>query len=125
MSPDYRPVRFIDVEVDVGFDRSPALLKKPGAPNTIFWGQTRLRVEEVISEWFDTSRRGDMARNMQDAHLRVAEKRGSWGVGRFFFRVRTQDDRFFDLYFDRAPKGAGDRKGHWFLWRELERRDPE
>ena len=25
------------------------------------------------------------------------------------------DGRIFEIYFDRAPQNAGDRKGHWFL----------
>ena len=60
-----------------------------------------------------------MARNMQEAHLREASRRGSWGVGRFYFRVRTENGRIFDIYYDRAPEEAADRKGHWFIWREL------
>jgi hypothetical protein len=60
-----------------------------------------------------------MSKNMKPAHLREAERRGSWGVGRFYFRVRTDKERIFDLYYDRAPKQAADRLGHWFLWREM------
>jgi hypothetical protein len=61
-----------------------------------------------------------MEKNMQPAHAQAAARRGSWGVGRFHFRVRTQDSRFFDLYYDRAPEDAGDRAGHWVLFREMQ-----
>jgi hypothetical protein len=60
-----------------------------------------------------------MARNMQPQHAAVAEKRGSWGVGRDYYRVRTRKGRVFELYFDRAPKDVDRRKGAWFLYREL------
>ncbi|NIN66282.1 MAG: hypothetical protein GTO63_16635 [Anaerolineae bacterium] len=56
---------------------------------------------------------------MQPEHLRSVRRFGSWGVGRFYFRVRVEDGRVFDLYYDRAPKDAADRQGHWYLWREL------
>jgi len=52
-------------------------------------------------------------------HAAVAASRGSWGVGRFFFRVRVENGRLFELYYDRAPKDSGDRKGAWFLRCEL------
>ena len=76
-------------------------------------------MSEVIAEWSDYRRRGRMARNMSPQHAAAAQGKGSWGVGRFYFRVRVADGRVFDLYYDRAPVGAGDRAGHWFVWREL------
>jgi hypothetical protein len=27
--------------------------------------------------------------------------------------------RVFDIYYDRAPEAAGDRAGHWYLFREM------
>jgi hypothetical protein len=59
-----------------------------------------------------------MAQNMIPAHRARAERIGAWGVGRFFFRGRTSEGRVFDLYFDRAPQDAGDRKGRWVLFAE-------
>jgi len=119
---DWIPIRFIDDEIEVFFERTPLLSKRPSAPSGFSWSGEQYLVVEVISEWVDTRRRGKMGRNMSEEHLRTAERRGSWGVGRFYFRVRTDQQRFFDLYYDRAPKGAADRAGHWFLWRELEAR---
>jgi len=52
---------------------------------------------------------------MQPAHAQTASLRGSWGVGRFHFRVETECGRIFDLYYDRAPRDAFDREGAWFL----------
>jgi hypothetical protein len=120
MTPEWVPCRFIDEEIEVHFKRSPLLTKKPNAPDGFTWGGVSFQVIEVLSSWFDYRRRGRMAKNMKPAHLREATRRGSWGVGRFYFRVKTSDGRVFDLYYDRAPKDAADRAGHWFLWREME-----
>jgi hypothetical protein len=117
--PNYLPLRFIDEEIEVFFERAPLLRKRPGAPDGFAWEETKHLVEEVLSEWRDYQRRGRAARNMSEEHLRAAAKRGSWGVGRFYFRVCTDQQRIFDLYFDRAPKAAADRAGRWFLWREM------
>jgi hypothetical protein len=72
-----------------------------------------------MSEWHDYQRRGRMARNMKPAHATIAERRGSWGVGQDYYRIKTDRDRIFDIYYDRAPKDANRRKGHWFVYREL------
>jgi hypothetical protein len=120
MPPEWVPRRFIDEEIEVRFDRLPLLTKKPSAPNGFIWDGESFQVREVLSTWFDYRRRGRMAKNMKPAHLREALRRGSWGVGRLYFRVQTNEGRVFDLYYDRAPKEAADRAGHWFLWREME-----
>ncbi|MCJ7511398.1 MAG: DUF6504 family protein [Anaerolineales bacterium] len=113
-----RPGPFIDAEVVVEFEHAPALTKTPDAPVAFRWEGTTLRVEAVLATWTDYRRRGRMALNMQPAHRTTAARRGSWGVGRFYFRLRTSPGRVFDLYYDRAPQRAGDRGGHWYLWRE-------
>jgi len=95
--------RFIAEEVEVLYDQLPALEKKPGCPDGFVWqGESY----EIVG-------------NMQPQHAAVAERRGSWGVGRDYYRVRTRENRIFELYFDRAPKDADRRKGAWFLFREL------
>jgi hypothetical protein len=114
------PVQFVGEEIRAQFDVAPMLSKKPGPPCSFHWGQESFRVTETISQWFDYDRKGRMAKNMKDQNLRQAKRKGSWGVGRYYFRVRTDSDRVFDLYYDRAPKDASDREGHWFLWREME-----
>ncbi len=119
MSETWRPLRFIDREIEVTHLHPPTLAKKPHAPDSFLWqGQTYL-VRELLSTWVRYERRGRMQSNMQPAHLETAARRGSWGVGRFYFRVRTDPGGVFDLYYDREPESAGDRAGHWFLWREL------
>ena len=116
-----RPKRYIGREIKVAFDQPPALEKTPGCPDVLHFENETLRVVEVLDEWSDFTRRGRFARNMRPEHLEVAQSRGSWGVGRMFFRVRVDDGRLLELYYDRAPKDAMDRKGYWFLRCELER----
>lgn len=117
--PDWIPIRFIDEEIEVIFATPPLLIKRPGAPDGFTWGKDEHVVVEVLSEWRDYRRKGKASKNMSEPHLQAAERRGSWGVGRFYFRVRTDCERVFDLYYDRAPKAADDRAGRWFLWREM------
>ncbi|MFH2104440.1 MAG: DUF6504 family protein [Chloroflexota bacterium] len=121
MSPgqNFTPLRFIDEQIEVHFDQPPLRVKTPPCPDGFTWEGQEYRVEENLSEWTDFSRRGRVARNMQPAHAAVASRRGSLGVGRFFFRVRVDTGQVFDLYYDRAIKSADDRKGAWFLYREM------
>jgi len=113
------PIRFIGEEVAVAFDEPPTLEKKPGCPDRFTWRDETFHIAEVTSEWSDYTRRGRFARNMRPDHASKAANRGSWGVGRLFFRVRVHGDRHFELVYDRAPRSAGDRKGAWFLRSEL------
>lgn len=115
----YLPAYFIGEPIEAVFDEPPALEKKPGCPNGFVWRGETYRVAELLAEWFDYTRRGRAARNMQPQHAAAAEKHGSWGVGRYYFRVRNADGRIFELYYDRAPKDSDRRKGAWFLVSEL------
>ena len=113
------PLHFIGELVEVHFVRPPALEKIPGPPDSFLWRGETFVIAEVLSEWHDYRRRGRMARNMQPQHAAAAQRRGSWGVGQDYYRVRTTAGRFFDLYYDRAPKDVDQRKGGWFLDKEL------
>jgi hypothetical protein len=112
-------LRFISEPIRVQFDEPPPLEKKPGCPDGFVWHGETYRVVERLSEWHDYTRRGAMARNMRPQHAAVASRRGSWGVGRHYFRVRVDTGQIFDLYYDRAPKSVDDRKGTWWLFREM------
>ena len=114
-----KPLHFIGQEIQVEFDKQPALEKKPPAPDRFNWNGQAFHVETSLSEWQDYGRRGRMAHNMRPHNKAKALRRGSWGVGRFYFRVLTSSGRIFDLYYDRAPKNVEDRKGSWFLDREM------
>ncbi|HEY3310837.1 MAG TPA: DUF6504 family protein [Anaerolineales bacterium] len=110
---------FIDDAIEVEFDLPPAREKTPTCPQRFTWRGDIYQVNEALAEWSDFSRRGRSARNMRPSHSTVAAGRGSLGVGRFFFRVSTGVGRIFEIYYDRAPKDAQNRKGAWFLYREL------
>ncbi|MBN1261526.1 MAG: hypothetical protein JXB35_12680 [Anaerolineae bacterium] len=121
---DLAPLHFIGESIAVEFDQPPVLEKKPGRPDRFIWrGETHVIVA-LLSEWHDYERRGRMASNMRPSHAAAATQRGSWGVGRAYFRVRTGAGRIFELYYDRAPKAVDDRKGSWVLYRELGESSP-
>jgi len=109
------PLDFIDEPIEVVFDRPPALVKSPPCPSAFIWREQTFPVIELLETWQDFRRRGRSGHNMRPGHLSTAARRGSWGVGRFHFRVRIEDGRVFEIYYDRAPESAGDRKGHWYL----------
>lgn len=111
--------RFIGEEIAVGFDREPTLEKMPHAPSRFVWNDHIYHITSILSEWTDFERRGRMQQNMRPENARRARMKGSWGVGRFFFRVQITDGRVFDIYYDRAPKGTRNRKGSWHLFREI------
>ena len=116
---DNKPIRFIFDPIVVQYNQPPAIEKKPGPPDCFIWKETSHQIIEVLSEWFDYSRSGRMARNMTPEHIATAKRRGSWGVGRFYFRVLSDTGRIFDIYYDRAPEDVDNRKGAWFLYQEL------
>lgn len=137
---DLVPIHFFDHPIQVIFDTPPAREKTPDCPSGFVWEEKTYRVLEMLSAWSDFTRRGKMARNMRPAHAVAASSRGSLNVGRFYFRVRVRpavrlrsipvelpekttgnsEEQVFDIYYDRAMKSVDERKGQWFLYRELE-----
>ncbi len=109
------PLHFIGEPIEVVFSEEPALEKTPHCPTGLFWRDEYYRIVELLQAWNEFGRRGKSSHTMRPEHAAVAAKRGSWGVGRFYFRVRVEDGRIFEIYYDRAPKNSDDRKGHWFL----------
>ena len=126
---EFTPIHFFDERIEVLFDTPPVHEKTPNCPNGFVWEDKTYRIVESLSEWSDFTRRGKYARNMRPTHAAVASNRGSLNVGRFFFRVRAvlsssstagqTGEQVFDLYYDRAMKSVDERKGQWFLYREL------
>jgi hypothetical protein len=123
MNTEYEPLRFIGEQVEVEFEEPPLLDKKPGCPDRFIWSDATHQVVDKLGEWHDYSRKGRFRSNMRPDHAAAAERRGSWGVGRDYYRVETGEGRIFDIYYDRAPRGVSDRKGRWVLFRELSRFD--
>lgn len=117
---DFTPIHFFDERIEAVFELPPALEKSPPCPDAIIWNGKTYLVIESLSEWSDFTRRGKMAKNMRPAHAEAASTRGSLNVGRFYFRVKVDSGQVFDIYYDRAKKSVDDRKGEWFIYRELE-----
>lgn len=120
---EYIPIHFYDTPIEVVYDKPPVYEKTPDCPNGFEREGKSYRILETLSEWSDFTRRGKYARNMRPAHAVVASNRGSLNVGRFYFRVRVENGQIFDLYYDRAMKSVDERKGQWFLYRELEAKE--
>jgi hypothetical protein len=135
---EFTPLHFFDLPIEPVFDVPPAREKAPECPNGFIWDSKTYRVVEMLSAWTDFTRRGKMARNMRPEHAAVASTRGSLNVGRYYFRVKVRivlpdssiaehplgivgqsQEQIFDIYYDRAMKNLDDRKGQWFVYREL------
>ena len=96
----YTPIRFINEPIEVQYNSPPMLEKKPGCPHGFTWRERPYTITEVLSEWHVYERSGRMEKNMKPASARKAVKRGSWGVGQDYYRVRTEQDRIFEIYYD-------------------------
>ena len=116
---EFKPIHFLDHPIEPIFDPPPMLEKSPDCPKGFIWDDKTYHVLEMLSSWTDFTRRGRMAQNMRPAHAAVASVRGSLNVGRYYFRVKVDTDQIFDIYYDRAMKNVDDRKGQWFVYREL------
>lgn len=109
------PFHFYDDPIEVVFAKPPTYEKSPTCPQAFNWRGETFEIVEVLEEWADFERHGTMGRNMKPSHLASALRKGSWGVGKFYFRVKAASGQYFELYFDRAPENCDDRKGNWYL----------
>jgi hypothetical protein len=111
--------RFIGEPIRVVFEREPLLSKKPECPCQFEWKGQKFQILEVLAEWHVYPQRGAGEANRENPTSGKSIQRGSWGVGKTFFRVRTATGRVFVLYYDRAPRDADDRSGTWLLREEV------
>jgi len=115
--------RFIGRVIQVTHDQPPSLEKKPGPPDGFTWEEKTYRVVAVLKEWHDYRQRGKTAafytKERGSFRAKAAERRGSWGVGRDYYRVRTDTREVFELYYDRTPKGSKHQKGSWVLYCQI------
>lgn len=105
-------------EIRVGFHQATGTHKNPACPDFFIWVGKTYMITQLEGEWKDFDRKGDASRNMRRTHAERAQARGSWGVGRFYFRVLTACGRKFELYYDRVPHGQNKRQGTWNLLAE-------
>ena len=115
---DFSNSHFIDEPIQVQYEKAPALEKSPTCPSGFIWHDTLYSIEKLLAEWKDFGRRGRAERNMRPEHATRASVIGSWGVGRFYFRVQVHTGQVFDIYYDRAPQDIDTRKGSWILYCE-------
>lgn len=113
-----KPIHFINEEVAVHHEQAQAFQRTPTPPDGFTWRGEKFVVQEILLEWKDFDRRGKNAHNMRPTNLLKAAKRGSRAVGRFYFRVLTEDDRIFQLYFDRANWDSDTQTAYWVLHAE-------
>ena len=111
--------KFIGEPISVSYNKESLLIKVPVCPDYFNWRGIQFKVVSLLAQWSDLARRGQKAKNMRPAHLTRAEKMGSWGVGRFYFRVSVEGGRVFELYYDRTPKKSDAGEGQWILFCEL------
>jgi len=113
---------FYSEEIEACFEEEPLLEKRPGLPSGFIWRGREYRIVELQREWHDYRKRGKSAAFYEKERgaywVRASQRRGSWGVGRDYYRVLTDTSEVFDIYYDRKPKG-GKSKGGWFLWRKV------
>lgn len=119
------PSSLIDEPIEVEFLKEPTYEKCPDCPVCFIWREQRYKITRMISEQQDFRRRGKYANNMAPAHLSLAQRMGSWGVGRYSFTVEVEGGRIFEIYYDRSPRNASDRKGNWFIKGERVRKSLE
>lgn len=109
-------------EIEVRFEKEPALEKRPGLPAAFTWRGREYVIVDLLREWHDYRKRGKSKafyeKERGSYRARASQRRGSWGVGRDYYRVRTAGGQVFDIYYDRAPKGQK-RIGQWILSRRL------
>ncbi len=109
--------------IEALFDHPPAIEKRPRCPNSIIWDGRTYRIIAMRLEWHDYLPRGKtLARQLREHGsywvTAAEQRRGSWGVGRDYYRVQTESGETFDIYYDRKPTGP-EVKGGWYLWRSV------
>lgn len=107
--------KFIGEEIAVVFERPHIFTKSPECPDGFIWRNKKYRIAKNLTAWQDFSRRGARQKNMSPEHAKRANVKGSWGVGRYYFRIETDEGETYDIYYDRSPEKPSDRSGHWFL----------
>ncbi len=108
---------FYSEPITVKFAEEPLLEKKPGLPAEFIWRGKSYKITGLLKEWHDYRKRGRIeefyGKRRGNAPEMKSDKRGSWGVGRDYYRVFTDSGEIFDIYYDREP--SGQKKGEWIL----------
>lgn len=110
-------MEFYSLPVEVEFDDEPLLEKKSGVPDRFSFRGRAYTIVSVEGEWHTYEAKGKTEKfygkkrgNMPEMKLR---ERGSWGVGKDYYRVKTDTGEVFVIYYDRQPTKK--KKGEWIL----------
>ncbi len=108
--------------ISVKFRDEPLVEKKPGAPDAFIWRGKTYTIISVEREWHNYEIRGKMEKFYGQRRGNAPEmgprKRGSWGIGKDYYQVKTDSGEIFVIYYDRQP--AKSNKGQWVLLQKVE-----
>lgn len=111
-------MEFYSEPITVEFTAEPLLEKKPGLPAAFTWRGKPYKITKLLKEWHDYRERGKMKEFLSKKGPEMKSgKRGSWGVGRDYYRVLTDSGEIFDIYYDRRP--VKQKKGEWVLLKKV------
>ncbi len=99
-------VEFITEPIAVEYDRPPAFPRRPPCPQRLIWRGRRLAVARLLGEW-------------RRHTPKISSTLARLGVARVYFRVRLEDDRVYDIYFDPV-----ENRGRWYISKEIVGRHP-
>jgi hypothetical protein len=105
---------FICEPIEVEFEVVSGLKKRPGPPIRFVWRERSYEVAEILAEWHRYVSQPIPGKRPR-YYIRSAQREGSWGVGRDFYRVRTECGGVYVIYYDRRPKGPEIDSG-WFMY---------
>lgn len=115
-------MEFYSEPITVEFAAEPLLEKKPGLPAAFTWRGKSYAIVKLLKEWHDYRKREKIqefySKKRGNAPEMKSGKRGSWGVGRDYYRVLTDSGEIFDIYYDRKP--VRQKKGEWVLLRRID-----
>ena len=87
---------FISEEIEALFDQEPVLEKRTSVPDGFIWRGHTYRVVSLLREWHDYTPRGKSKAMYEKEHgaywVKASHRRGTWGVGRDYYRVLTASD---------------------------------
>jgi hypothetical protein len=114
---------FYSEPIEVHFQREPLFEKKPGVPTSFYWRGKSYHICKLIKEWHDYRRKKKRHQFFSGKRKTLPPMkpgdRGSWGVGRDYYRVQTASGEIFDIYYDRRPRGQT-IKGEWVLLKRVD-----
>ncbi|MGD2250965.1 MAG: DUF6504 family protein [Candidatus Methanofastidiosia archaeon] len=110
---------FYSEPITVKFEKEPLLEKKPGPPDVFVWRGKSYTIIRVEKEWHTYNKQGKIEKfySQKGNAPELTPPKGSWGVGRDYYRVKTDTGEVFVIYYDRQPKKS--KKGQWILLKKV------